>query len=136
MVNFLKILHQVSRYGQRKSGYYRFPIYRVQKTETAPLDPLSGVAATYSEVDTEISGDWFPFVAKRWGKGATENLADFVLATNLELTYDEDDDTLNDDVRYRGVLYRIVETRHYDRIAFDDCFFYLLRREHSQTGGP
>lgn len=134
MVNFLKILHQTSPFSFKKLGYYKYPLYRVVKTQTVAANHIKGIAAVFTEVQTEISGDFAPFVAKRWG-AVTEDWADFVLTTNLKLNYDIANEDLNDEILYNSVRYRIIDVRHIDRIAFDDCFTYALRRKKDQAGG-
>lgn len=135
MVNFLKILHQTSRFGPRKAGYYKNALYKVVKTVTAAADYVRGTAPTYTEVKTEITGDLFPFVAKRWGTVPTDLNAQFVLSTNLKLNWENPDDSLCDEIEYCSVRYKIVDVRHYDRLGFDDHFDYALSRKSSQTGG-
>ena len=105
MVSFRKIIHQVSRIGPRKAGNYRHTLYRVEKSETVPADFLTGTDSEITEIRTEISGIMHPFMAKRWGD-VTEDFGDFILATNIELTYDDDNENLNDEIEYnKGNVY-------------------------------
>ena len=136
MVNYKKILGQTSAYSPNKrTGDYNFPVYRVVKTVSVPADHIQGTQATVSEVTTQIRGEMFPFVAKDWGGSVTEELAEFTLSTNTELTYDESDDTVNDEILYNDARYRIVKMMEHDRIAFDDWYMYALVRKSSQKGG-
>ena len=75
-----------------------------------------------------------PFMAKRWGD-VTEDFGDFILATNIELTYDDDNENLNDEIEYNNVRYRIVSVRHHELLPFDDQWHYVLRRKRMQAGG-
>jgi len=136
MVDFKKILHQVSSFGPRPKGLYKYSIYRVVKTLVTAADRARGKGAIFIEESTEISGIIFPFMSKRWGNQVTDNFADLVLVTNSKLTYDESDDTANDEISYNGVRYRIVSTRHHDLLLNDDRFDYALVRKLSQAGGP
>lgn len=133
--NFLKCLHQVTSFSKRRLGDYRYPIYRVQKTILIPADFVKGIASEFTETLVEISGDIAPYVAKRYGS-VTENAAAFILTTNIKLSVDNDDDSQNDEIKYNDVRYRLADIRHYDRLAFDDFFTYLLIRKHDQGGGP
>lgn len=136
MVNYKKILGQTSAFGYRRSGGYNYPIYKVEKTVTAPADHILGMKATYSEVATRIMGEMIPFSAKDWGNAVTENFADFSLSTNEVLNWDLDDESLNDEIQYNDVRYRIIKTTEYDRVLFDDWSIYALRRLGAQVGGP
>ena len=134
MVNFLKILHQTSAFSPRRRGNYREPLYRINKTETTPMNPILGTAVVYVETSTEISGDLHPFSSIRWGDNVSEKFADWVLMTNVELNYDENDDRMNDEIEYDGVKYRIVGVRHHNRLAFDDMWQYAIRRLRMKAG--
>jgi len=136
--NFTKIIHQVSPFGGHgHEGLDKEKLYRISKTLLTPADRFSGVGATFTEsAPVEISGIIYPFMAKRWGSGVTENYADLVLSTNIELTYDEADDTANDEIDYQDVRYRIVTVRHNDNILYDDHWVYALKRKLAQIGGP
>lgn len=134
MPNFRQILSQTSSLSLRRRGYYRHPIYRVQKRELVAADHITGTRAIYAEELTEISGDMFPFAAKRWRWGVTENFADFILVTNTPLLYDEDDDTRNDEIEYKDVRYRLVRQQHHERLAYSDMFQYAIRRGKRHEG--
>ena len=137
MVNFKKILHQTSPFrGHGHDGVEEGVIYRVVKRLVTAANRYTGQGAVYEDASINgISGMIFPFVAKRWGGGVTENHAEFVLATCEKLTFDEDDDTMNDEIEYNKVRYRIVSVRHHDLISFDDRWDYALKRKIGQTGG-
>lgn len=136
MVNYSKILSQTSAFGYRRSGGYNYPIYKVEKTEIVPANHILGTKATYSEVTTRIMGEMIPFSAKDWGNAVTANFADFSLSTNEVLDWDLDDESLNDEIQYNDVRYRIVRDTEYDRLAFDDWHVFALRRLGAQVGGP
>jgi hypothetical protein len=129
-------LHQTSAFGKRKRGIYAYTINRIHKVLTTPLNPYTGEEAVFTEIVTEIeAADLFPFSSLRWGNNVTENFADFILMTNIKLTFNTTDDSLSDEVEYAGVRYRIVGIRHHDRLAYDDMFQYAIRRKSMQVGG-
>lgn len=138
MVDFTKILHQITSFtGHGHAGEDKGQLFRIKKTLVTPANRHSGIEAVYEEDEPEeiISAVLFPFVAKRWGMGVTDDFADLAMVTDVELTWDEDDDKGNDEIEYKGVRYRIVKTRHQDLLVYDDRWDYLLRRKHAQAGG-
>ncbi len=135
MVSHKKILHQTSAFGPRKRGIYRDILYKVVRTQLIAGNQFEGIAATFTEVNTEISGNMQVFVAKRWDIHVTEEFADFFLNTNEDLNVDPNDSSLSDRIEYRDVRYRIVRKRHHNLILNDDNFDYALIREVAQAGG-